>query len=151
MLDIGNCFTYAYSLGTFADFSQDFTSGDEPSTNLINLDAADLNIAAGRPLFLVVIVTTVASLTDCEIVLETDTAVGFATAKKQVAMWNLLEAQMTEGAVIIKQARPVQKYQQFMRLKVFPNGGAQTVSLCAFLTDTPETAMAHIDQISVST
>ena len=151
MLELKTCFTWAYSSGVFGDFCQDFTSSNEASVNIINLDAANLNIAAGKPLFLVVMVTTVASLTDCEIVLETDTASGFTTAKKQIMSWNLLEAQMTAGAVIINQALPVQLYQQYMRLKVFPNGGAQTVSLIAFLTDTPEVAMAQIDQITVST
>lgn len=151
MLELKTCLTYAYSDGSFSDFAQDFTSGNEASVNKIDLDAANLDIASGKPLFLVVVVETAASLTDCEIVLETDTATGFTTAKKQIMMWNLLEAQMTAGAVIINQALPIQKYQQFMRLKVFPNGGSQTVSLIAILTDAPEKAMAQIDQISVST
>lgn len=150
MLELRTCFTWAYSDGSFSDFCQDFTSSNEPTTNLINLDAADLDIASGKPVYLIALVTTLASLTDCEIVLETDTAAGFSTAVKQVMMWNLLEAQMTAGKIIINQALPVQLYQQFMRLRVYPNGGAQTVSLCIFLSADPEKAMAQIDQISLS-
>ena len=151
MLELKTCLTYTYSSGAFSDFAQDFTSSNEASVNILDLDAANLDIASGKPLFLVVMVETVASLTDCEIVLETDTNSNFSTAKKQVMTWNLLEAQMTAGAVIINQALPIQLYQRWMRLKVFPNGGAQTVSLVAYLTDAPEKAMAQIDQISVST
>lgn len=149
MFDRGLCFTFTESLGTEADFYQAIT-GDAASANLIDLDVANLNIAAGRPLYLVVKVgSAFVTLTSLEIALETDTAVGFATAKKQVMINNVALASLTAGAVVVNQALPVQKYQRYMRVyfNVVGSNPGSGSTICAYLTDSPEEAMSQLDLV----
>lgn len=146
MLDINNCFTYAYGAGTDADFTQAITS-DAASTNYIDLDVANINIAAGKPVYLIIksIVAEDGTATSLEIRLQSDTASGFATAKKELQMWRFLSAQLTAGALLVNQALPVGIYQRYLRLyfNAFDTCGALTI--CAYLSDAPESAQTMVD------
>ena len=148
MIDLGLCFTYAYSAGTAADLYQAVTA-DAASANYIDLDVANLNIAAGRPIYLIVRVGTAedGTATSLEIRLQTDTASAFNVALKDVAMWRFLAAQLTAGAVLINQALPVQKYQQYMRLYFNAFAACGALTICAYLSAGPESAPAQIDLV----
>lgn len=147
MIDINNCFTYAYSAATYADFAQALT-GDSASTNYIDLDAAGLNIASGRPQFLVLrVYAAFVTLTSLEIFLENDEDSGFATTLIQINMWRFLLAQMTAGALLINQALPVWKYKRYMRMyfNVIGSNPGSGSSIVAYISDTPEPAVDAID------
>ena len=112
MFQIENMFTYAYSAGTSADFFQTVgDSGDEASTNLINLGKASIDIASGKksPYLILRVGAAFTTSTSLEILLETDTAVGFATNKLQVATWHFLTTELTVGRLMINQPLPVFK------------------------------------------
>jgi hypothetical protein len=139
MIDRLNCFTE--SSGTWAQT----VTADAASTNYIDLDAAGLNIAAGRPIYLILKVGTVfATTVSIEVVLQTDSDSAFATTLKEISMWRFLLAQMTAGALLINEAIPVALYQRYLRLyfNVFTN--ATTGTFIAYLSDAPESAQTDL-------
>lgn len=143
MFDINNVFTHDGSGGLVQA-----VSGDAASTNLIDLNVANLNIAGGKKGTYLIVKSTVAAqtMTSLEIALETDTDSGFATAKKQVGIWNIVAATMTAGATLINQVLPVQKYQRYIRL-YFNVINSGTVTIFAALSDGPEAAVNQIDLV----
>jgi hypothetical protein len=150
MFDKLNCFTYAYSAGTIADFYQAVTA-DAASTNLIDLDAANLNIAGGKPLFLVLQVgTAFATTVSVEVRLQTDTDSGFATAVKDHAVGRWALAALTANTLIHCAALPVMNYQRYLRLyfNVFTNATAGTIF--AALSNGPESAVAQVDHVEAA-
>jgi len=152
MLDINLCFTYAYSLGTVADFYQTIT-GDDDSTNYIDLDAANLDIASGRPCYLIVRVgEAFVTMTSLDIKLETDTDPGFAVNLLDVQTWNILTENLTAGAVVVNQALPVQKYQRYVRIywNVIGSSAGSGSTICAYLSTGPESAFAQLDLVDVA-
>ncbi len=153
MIDIPTCFTYSYSAGTFADFTQAITT-DNPSTNVLNLDAANIAIAGGsKPPWLVVRVITAENgtlATSLEIALETDTDSGFSTAKKQHRIWNIPAARcQTAGNLLINEPLGHWKFQQFMRLYFNCVTTAAALTIIAFLASGPEPAENEYDLIGL--
>lgn len=147
MIDVKTCFTYAYSAGTYADFYQAITT-DAASTNVINLDAAGIRIASGsKSPWIKMRVGTAESgtCTSLEIFLETDSAVGFATTKKQLKMWRFLQAQLTAGALLINEPLGNWKYQQYMRLYFNAYDTCAALTVCAYLAAGPDSAETDID------
>ncbi len=152
MLNVRNNFSYAYSAGTFADYIQALT-GDAASTNLINL-GANAKVISGmtKPIWLIVRVGTAAfnTLTSLEIALETDTAVGFATALKEIRMWHFALAKLTAGALLINQPLPHAKIQQYIRLYYNVVGSnPSTGGLVSYLAEGPEPAEVAVDQVTL--
>ncbi len=151
MFDIRTCYTYAYSAGTEADFAQSLT-GDAASTNLIDHGAANINLGGGKksPYILIKALAAFNTLTSLEILLETDTDSGFATAKKQVQKWEFALASLTAGALLVCQALPAMKSQRYSRLTFNVVGSnPSTGSIIAALVDGPEAAAAELDQVSL--
>lgn len=153
IIDLNNCFTYAYSAGTIADYFQTIRQ-DAASTNYIDLDAANLNIAAGKPIFLIVLVgTAFVRLTSLDIRLESDTDPGFGTALKQINTWNVAIANLiTAGACVVNQALPVQIYQRYMRIyfNVIDTNPDSGSTICAFLSESPWNAFSQLDLVAVA-
>jgi hypothetical protein len=148
-IDIPTCFTYAYSAGTFADFTQAITS-DAASTNIINLDAAGIRIAGGsKPPWLVCRVVTAEDgtlATSLEIALETDSDSGFATTRRQINIWNIPAARtQTAGNILINQPLPHLIYQQYLRLYFNAVTTAAALTVCAWLAAGPESAVSDFD------
>jgi hypothetical protein len=146
MYDVNNCFTHDGAGGLVQALT-----GDAASTNYIDLDAAGLNIAGGKPIYLVCrVVSAFVTLTTLEILLENDEDSGFATSLIQVLMWRYTLAQLTAGALIINQALPVVKYKQYMRLyfNVVGSDPGSGSSLIAGLVRGPEPAVDAIDQVN---
>lgn len=152
MLDLRNCFTYAYSAGTWADYLQALT-GDAASTNYVNLDAAGVVMSGGaKPTWLIVRVgAAFVTLTSLEIAIETDSDSGFATALKEVAKWEFALASMTAGALLINQPLGHWSYQQYIRLyfNVVGSNPGSGSSLFACFADGPESAETDLDQVTL--
>lgn len=155
MIDIRNCFTYAYSAGTFADYIQLIT-GDANSTNAIDLTANAIVMAGmTKPPWLIVRVGTVAIdlVTSIEIALETDTVVGFATNLKEIMTWNFALAKLTAGALLINQPFGHWKVQRWIRLYFNVVGtscsGAAGQGLIAYIAEGPEPAEVAVDEITL--
>lgn len=128
-------------------------TGDTASTNAIDLDVANRNIAAGKKgVHLVVIVTeTFDNLTTLEILLQTDTDSSFTTAKRDVEKREFALGKLTAGAILINQRLNVALYQRWMRLYFnvidsSPSAG----KIQAGFTDGPESAETSIDQINLA-
>ena len=153
MIDIATCFTYAYSAGTFADFTQAITA-DAASTNILDFDAANIAIAGGsKPPWLVVRVVTAEDGTlgtSLEIALETDTAAGFATAKKQHRIWNIPAARcQTAGNILINEPLGHWNFQRYMRLYFNAVTTAAALTIIAFLASGPEPAENEYDLVGL--
>jgi len=150
MFDANNCFT----IQTDGTLVQAVTA-DAASTNIIDLDVAGLNIAAGaRPIYLILKAITPDSSGGCvsmEVFLETDSDSGFATTKKEIQMWRFLGnnsgsgSQLTAGALLINQPLLVANYQRYVRL--YFNAWTNAIALTFFgaLADGPESAQTDVD------
>ena len=150
MYDINNVFTYAYSAGANADNYQTITA-DAASTNLIDLDSADIKLGAGKPMYIIAKVgAAFATTVSMEIRLQTDTASGFSTALKDYLLGRWALAQLTAGALLLNIPMPVMKYQRYLRLyfNMFTNATAGT--LFAALADSPEEAAAQVDHVEAA-
>lgn len=151
MMDLNNCFTYLYSAGTIEDFKQRVANaGTEVSENIIDLDAANLEIASGRkaPVLKVLVTELFAgSGTTLQIVLETDTDSGFATAKKQVFMTgDIPKGRCAAGVYLINQALPAQIFQRWLRLNFVVDGNMETSGkIIAWIDDAPESGVTQLD------
>ena len=152
MIDVRNCFTYAYSAGTFADFAQALTA-DAASTNVIDF-SANAKVTAGmtKPPWLVVrVVAAFVTLTSLEIALETDTDSGFATVLKEIMTWHFALGKMTAGALLINQPFGHWKIQRWIRLyfNVVGSNPGSGSSLIAYIADGPEPAEVAVDEITL--
>ena len=150
-IDVRTCFTYAYSAGTVADFYQSVTA-DAASTNYLDLDVAGIMISGGcKPPWLIVKVgTAFATTVSINFRLQTDSDSGFATTLRDVFQARFALAQLTAGALLINQALPNLDFQRYMRLyfDVFTNATAGTI--CAYLSDGPESAKTDVDQVEAA-
>lgn len=149
MLDIKTCFTYAYSLGTFADFIQTVTA-EAKSTNVIDLDAANLNIVgSSKPPWLIVKVGSVdfATCVSMEIKLLTASAANLTTNAKEVLMFRFARATMVAGALLVNIPLPNFKYLQYLGLEFTPFTSATAGGFLAYLSDGPEPAVAAPDNV----
>jgi hypothetical protein len=149
MIDVNNCFTYAYSAGTFADFHEAVTVA-AISTNVIDLDNAGTKIAGGsKPPWLVVwVITAFASCVSMGIKLISDSVVPVldASTAKDVATYRILLASLTANTLIINQPLGVFDYQRYLALEYEPYTNATAGTLCAYLSAGPETAVTDIGQ-----
>lgn len=153
MYDTFNSFTEVIATGVK---EQDLGGGgDVASTNQLNLGKANITFVGGKGQVLkarvVETFTTGDGATSLDIKLESDTDVGFATALKDVATYNILLASLVAGALVINQQIPVQKYQQFLRTYFNAIGGTWTAGkLIVWLDDVPETAEDQLDLVDVA-
>lgn len=152
MLDVNNCFTYAYSAGTQADLVQ-AVSADAPSANCINLQKAGINIAAGkRPIYLIVKAFAASGSGSVEFQLCTGTHSDKSTGLKVINKWRYahttIGASSTVMTLLINQALPVAKYQQYLYL--YFNIFTTTCKVLAYLSDSPEVAETDIDQTATT-
>lgn len=147
MIDLATCFTYTYSAGTDADYYEAITSASV-SANEINLDAAGIRIAGGKPPWLIVKVGTVfATMVSLGIKLVTDSATMVLDAATgiDVVVYRFALARMTAGALLINQPLPHFKYRKYLFLEWEPytNG---TGSLLAYLSQGPEAGEDVVEQ-----
>lgn len=146
-LDTQNCFTYAYSAGTFTDFVQAITA-DAASTNYIDLRVAGIRISGGsKPPYLIVkVITAFVTTVSINFRLQTGSTTGFATTLRDVFQARFALAALTAGALIINQALPNLDFQRYLRMyfDVFTSASAGTV--IAYLSDGPEPGVADVDQ-----
>ena len=147
MFDIKNCFTAALATNVLP---QTFT-GDGTSTNSLDLDKAGIAIAGGKGQYLVIkSIAAFNTLTSLEIILQSSDVTGFGSGLKEVFAINIALADLSAGALLVNQQIPVQKYQQFMRLKYNVVGSDNTVgSLLAYLQDHPEPAETQLDTVAL--
>jgi FMN-dependent NADH-azoreductase len=147
MIDIATCFTYAYSLGTIADFVQTITT-DAASTNIIDLDTAGIRITghSRAPYLICRVVTAFASIVSLNIRVQTDSDSGFATTLRDIMQVRPALADLTAGKVVVNQPLPNLIYQRYLRLyfDVFTSATAGT--MLAYLSDGPEDAETDFDQ-----
>ncbi len=147
MWDVNNMFTHDGAGGLVQALT-----GDAFSTNIIDLDVANRNIAAGKKGVYLVIISTIAfnTLTSLEIILETDTESTFSTALKQVETKHYALADLTAGQILWNQRLNVALYQRWLRLKFNVVGSnPSTGSLQGGFTDGPESAEAQLDQVAL--
>jgi len=153
MLDLNNCFTYAYSAGTEEDLAQRICNGGatEASTNYIDLNVEGLNITGAKGPFLIVRSTEICAGTGATltITLETDTDDGFASDLKQVFSTGAIpKARTAAGAVLVNQQLPVGNLSRFIRLMFTGDDTFETTGkVVAYLSDGPEPDVTLIDQV----
>ena len=147
MKDINNHFTYAYSLGTEVDFSQKLT-GDDISTNVLDLKKADIIQSGGkRPTYIVIKVGTTGwtgggSIT---IRLQTATADDGTTGAEILSQWTFSNTMgATAGTLLVCQVLPMAVYQRY--LAVYFDIETTQGYVEAYLSDAPELPAAAIDQ-----
>jgi len=147
MIDIKNCFTYAYSLNTSADYYASCTIG-ALLTNDIDLDVAGIQIAGGsKPPWLIVKVgpADFASNTGgANIKLITDSAdpVFDAATATDVLCYRFALAVMVANALLINQPLPHFDYKRYLSIEFEPHTADATAGqLCAYLADGPEPAI----------
>jgi len=146
MIDIRNCFTYAYSLDTGEDFFQTFTAG-AVSTNEIDLDVAGIQIAGGgKPPWLIVKVGPLDFVTNsggAQIKLVTHTAtITFDGSGHDILCYRFALTVMAANALLVNQALPHFDYERWLRIEFEPFGADATVGkIGAWLSDGPEPAV----------
>ncbi len=149
MYDINNVFTYAYSDGSVTDLFQSVTA-DAASTNVIDLDKANIKLGAGKPMWIIARIGSVdwATIVSLEIRLQTDTDSGFATALKNYNLGRFAVGDMTAGALLLNTPLPNMQYQRWMRIffNVFTSASPAALIMVA-LADGPEEAALQIDHV----
>lgn len=148
MFDALNCFTLQ-SDGTLAQTE----TSDSASENIIDLDVAGIsavNPSVGPFLIVRCITLYAGSLASLEIFLETDSASGFSTNKKQIQLWRFTEAQLASGALLINQQLPIWDLQRYIRLYFKTWTDTTTGSLFACLADGPETPQTDKDLVQAN-
>ena len=147
MYDINNVFTYAYSAGTDADMFQSVTA-DAASTNLIDLDKANIRLGAGTPMWIIARIgdTDWATIVSLEIILQTDTDTTFTTALKIYKLGRFSLAELVAGALLLNTPMPHMKYQRYMRIffNVFTSA-SPAADIMVALADSPEEAALQVD------
>lgn len=151
MIDIPTCFTYAYSAGTSADFYQTVTT-DAASTNLIDWDAAGINIGGAKstPFLIVRVGTVFASTVSINIRVQTDSDSGFATTLRDIMQNRIVLASLAAGALVVNQALPVLTMQRYLRLYFDVFTSATTGTFCAYLASGPEPHVVDFDQVEAA-
>lgn len=145
MFDNKNIFT----IQTDGTITQDIT-GDADSTSHIDFDKANIQITSGKAWLIVKSIAAFNTLTSLEIILETDTDNGFATALKQILTFHFALAQLVAGATLISIPLPAGIYQQFMQMSFNVVGSnPSTGSLLAAISDGPEPAVANPDNVAL--
>ena len=143
MIDLGLCFTYAYSAGTFADYHEAVTAA-AVSVNYIDLDAAGIVPSGGsKPLWLVVWNMTVqATIVSMGIKLITDSAIPVidAATADDVMVQRFALVTMAANTLLINAPLPHFKYKQFLAIEYEPYTEG-TGSILAYLATCPETAI----------
>ena len=141
MIDIKNCFTYAYSAGTFADFKQNVNT-DENCTSPIDLDTdAGLNIVSHKGPYLVIKSIDAAASTgtiEFRLISSTEEALTGGTTVI-VAMWRFTDTQMAAGALLVNQQLPIGIYYQYLGIH-FNIYTTTCAGILAYLSDAPEPA-----------
>ena len=125
-------------------------TADAASTNVIDLDKANIDISSGqKSVYLVAkVIAAFNTLTSMEVFLETSTAV--AGTYIQVAMKNIALADLAVGALIFNEQMPVVLWRRFIRMRFNVIGSDPTLgTIIAGLTDGPETAEAPIDNVNI--
>jgi len=119
MMDVNNCFTYAYSAGTHADFEEACTTSAQ-LTNILDLIGAaaptTIRIGEGKKApYLKIKVTTAfaGAASGVEFKLFTHTAVDVSAGKEIWATGTLAVAQLALGTVI-QIALPPGKYSRYL-------------------------------------
>ncbi len=152
MYDINNVFTYAYSDGSNTDNFQSVTAA-AASTNLIDLDSANIKLGAGKPMYIIARIGSAAWLTivSLEIRLQTDTDSAFGTALKDYILGRWARAQLTAGALLLNIPMPVMQYQRYLRVyfKVFTSVSPAALIFVA-LADGPEEAALQVDHVEAA-
>lgn len=151
MFSIENVFTYAYSAGTDADMFQTVTA-DAETTNIIDLDAANIKLGAGKPMWLVARIGSVdwATIVSLEIRLQTDTADTFNVAVKDYLLGRWALEHLTAGALLLNIPMPHMQYQRYLRgyFNAFTDNTAGTIMLA--LADGPEEAALQVDHVEAA-
>lgn len=148
-LDIRNCFTYAYSNGTYTDLFQAFTAG-MISMNEIDLDVAGIRIGGGaKPPWLIVKVgpadfATNTGGANIKLVNHTDTIAMDGTGH-DILCYRFALGVMVANALLVNQPLPNFIYERYLRIEFEPHTANATAGkLCAYLSDGPEAAVAPI-------
>jgi len=146
MIDIKNCFTYAYSAGTIADYYQNISGAEEVSTNAIDLDVVGIKIAGGsKPPWVVMFVGTAAdACVTMEIKLITSTAAALNAGVKVIKYWRFTQAQLAANTLIINEPLGHFDYQRYMGFEFTPFTNDNSLTVCAFLAGGPEPAITDI-------
>ena len=152
MYSIENVFTYAFSAGDETDLFQAVTA-DAASTNIIDLDKANIKLGAGKPMYIIARIGAVdwATIVSLEIKLQTDTASGFSTAVKDYILGRWAVAQLTAGALLLNIPMPVMQYQRFLRVhfNVFTSA-SPAADIMVALADSPEEAALQVDHVEAA-
>ena len=154
MLDVNNCFTYAYSAGTHADFTQAITA-DAASTNVIDLwgsttlvtGETDMAIVGAQGPYLIVkaiVLSTTSVSINFQLVSSISTTMSGASI---VAQYRFLTAQMTAGKVLVNQQLPVGRYLRYLGMYFNVFTSDTTLEVVAWLSDTPEPAETVLGQV----
>lgn len=152
MFDINNVFTYAFSAGTDADLFQSVTA-DAASTNVIDLDAANIQVGAGKPMWIVARIgdTDWATIASLEIRMQTDTDEAFGTAVKDYILGRWAVGQLTAGALLLNIPMPYFQYQRYLRMyfNVFTSA-SPAADIMVALADGPEEAALQVDHVEAA-
>lgn len=128
--------------------AQDIATATAASTNIIDLGVAR-NIAIGKPIYVVVMVTTAMTNTgSCTIKLETDddSAFGSATNAQAVGVFTTAAA----GAMLIVPIYPHNISERYMRLYYTKSGTIDAGNVDAFLTEHYEKVPHYVDAVTIS-
>jgi len=150
-MDLKQIFTYDDSTGyKYQAVTADAASQADP----LDLGAEGKQMFSGKaPVYLNIVTyagfTTGDGMTSIEIALETDTSSAFATAKKQVALFNIVLADLAvAGKVLVSQILPRQAWQRYMRLYFnVIDGTGSAGSFIAWLSDMPLDQSSQIDLV----
>lgn len=144
MLDAELCFT----LQTNGLIVQSISSSG-PSTNVIDLNAANLNLGnPAKPMYLIGRVTVLGTGigTSLEVKLENSAAEGMSS-EKEIWTRNILAEKLIAGALIVNDPLPMGIWLQYLRLDFDMIGGDSTITVMFGLSDAPEPYEALIDSI----
>jgi hypothetical protein len=148
MLDRSNCFTWAESAGTEADFEQNI-NGTEISTNVINMDTAGLSIAGDNGPYLIVRANAAGSGTgtiQIQLVSSTEAALTGGTSNI-IQTWKFADTVITAGAVLINQRLPIGKYRLYLGLN-FVVSTTTCAKIVAYLSDAPESVTGYLPALT---
>jgi len=145
MIDLASCFTYAYSLGTQADFFQAVNTAEEVSTNTIDLGVVGIRIGGVKPPWIIGRVGVAMDVsTTIEIKLITSTAAALNAGVKAVKAWHFTAAQMAANTLVINEPLGHFDYQRYLGLEFSCQGTGDATTFCAYLSEGPEPAVTDI-------
>jgi hypothetical protein len=148
MFDLDLCFTAIRTTGVL---TQSVAAAATPATNVLDMGADNIRLEGKKQLFLKVLCTEAlaGTGTTMTIDLETDTAVGMATACKQVMrIGPIPKARCIAGVMLVNQQLPAQTYQRYWRVRFTGDNTFETTgSLIAWLDDSAEPSVPQLDTI----